>query len=155
MLASGGLTRDYFARAFKFCFVRNPWDRLVSLFFYLKQNRHQAVRHYEDFSAFCLDLETVNIPPVGSYNSKGLSQARPQLDWLVDDAGELFVDFAGRYESLDRDVKHICQVLGITGELVQSNCSKHRPYQEYYDARTRNIVAKTYRTDIEKFGYEF
>src|SRR5580704_16817340 len=56
---------DFFDRAFKFCVVRNPWDRLVSAFHFLKNSpwpddqvwaaRHLS--HLTSFPAFLWALE--------------------------------------------------------------------------------------------------
>ncbi len=39
--------QEYLDSAFKFCFVRNPWDRLVSLYYYLKYDKKMS------FKSFC------------------------------------------------------------------------------------------------------
>jgi hypothetical protein len=35
------------------------------------------------------------------------------------------------------------------------NVSKHRHYRDYYDATTRDLVARADRAIIERYGYEF
>jgi len=32
---------------------------------------------------------------------------------------------------------------------------RERHYTEYYDERTREVIANKFRIDIEQFGYEF
>jgi len=47
LLESKVISEEYFSKAFKFCFVRNPWDRLVSLYFYKHYHRVMS------FDSFC------------------------------------------------------------------------------------------------------
>jgi len=47
LLENGAISKEYFNRAFKFCFVRNPWDRLVSMYFYKHYHRVMS------FESFC------------------------------------------------------------------------------------------------------
>jgi hypothetical protein len=142
-------------RYFKFAFVRNPWDRLVSAFFYLDaggcnefDERFRAThlaRYGGDFAAF-----------VGDFGQHvGAQHFRPQTDWLCDAAGSLLPDFVGRFEAIDRDFAIVAQRLSVPARLPALNGSVHRPYREHYDAVAREIVARTYRSDIEAFGYEF
>src|SRR5579863_90564 len=46
-----------FRRYFKFCFVRNPWDRLLSAYFHVREHggwgcEKEEVTRYEDFASF-------------------------------------------------------------------------------------------------------
>lgn len=61
----------------------------------------------------------------------------------------------GRTETLGQDWQVIRRRLGIDVDLPTRMRSVHRPYREYYDAETRDLVAGIYARDIEMFGYEF
>ncbi len=147
-----------FSNYFKFTFVRNPWDRLVSGYFYLKYgktakiDREWAERHlsrYNDFGAFVRDWVT----PKNIYTEKHL---RPQCTFLCDGRLAHEVDFLGRFENLRDDFGHVRRILGgIGSDLEHLNASKRYDYRQYYTDETRAIVAEAYRTDIELFGYEF
>ncbi len=144
------MEKDFFESAFKFCFVRNPWDRLVSLFFYRGLNEK-----YESFRQFCMTFKDQVIEPIGLYNSKLNSQYNDQISWIIGKNGRLLVDFIGRYERLEEDFEKICSILGIRGKLPHKNVTKHLNYKEYYDSLTIEIVKEKYRRDIEFLGYDF
>ncbi|HEC05394.1 MAG TPA: hypothetical protein ENJ12_00950, partial [Thiolapillus brandeum] len=85
---------------FAFAFVRNPWDRLVSTFFYLKKggdnedDRKDAEKYlpYEDFRTFVLE----------AFRGREIFEQlhlRPQYTWLSD-GDRLVVDSVGRFEDL-------------------------------------------------------
>jgi hypothetical protein len=134
-----------FERMFKFAFVRNPWDWLVSYYhFHLqcpKHHRHTYVRRLGSFAEFV--------------RWRVERQRRPQADFLTDRDGRLLVDFLGRYETLHDDFGAICRRLGIQCELEWHNRSERGDYRTYYDDATAALVAEHCRPDIEAFGYTF
>ena len=131
-----------FKNYFKFSFVRNPWDRAVSWWFF-NQNLHKdhptrkKIKDLLNFKDFILSA-----PPSMWYQSqyrftKGC-------------------DFIGRFEDLQNDFNIVCNKLGLGKiELTKRNSSKHLPYNKYYNNETRQIVAEKYAKDIEYFGYKF
>ncbi|MCO4836151.1 MAG: sulfotransferase family 2 domain-containing protein [Acidimicrobiaceae bacterium] len=67
----GSVTEDFAKDAFRFSFVRNPYDRTVSLWAYLA--RFDLFPSDLPFDGF-VELISGSIDPVGLHNTKGLSQ---------------------------------------------------------------------------------
>lgn len=148
-----------FERFFKFGFVRNPWDRVVSAFHFLKDgglnnnDARWAERHlasYSDFGSFVkqwVDPESV----------RSRIHFRPQYEFLCDESGKLLVDFVGYYENLEQDFAYVQRRLGLSAELVYTNRNRtrSRDYREHYDEESAAIIADVYREDINQFQYRF
>lgn len=139
------LPQATYASLFKFAFVRNPWDRLVSRYAQLLRNPGHTPRHQgkalKGFEAF-LDWEVRR-------------NKSHQHTYVCDAGGSLIVDFIGYFERLDEDFAKVCDRLQVRAELPKSNISKHESYQTYYTPATRELVAEHCRRDIELFGYDF
>jgi hypothetical protein len=138
---------------FKFTFVRNPWDRLVSAYFYLRRGHPISkiaaiVADSPDFTEF---VKTRLRDPLVAADV----HLRPQSSFLLDDGGRLTVDFLGRFESLERDFSTVARRLCLERTLPHRNTSAHPDFRRCYDEESRAIVADFYRRDIELFGYRF
>jgi hypothetical protein len=153
LLESGLVTPEFDRRAFKFTFVRNPFDRAVSLFHFLKRQRYLHAN--VSFRTFAGLLEDKAFDPVGPYNLRGLSQCNCQTDWLKGADGKLHVDFIGRWEHLAEDAKELAAELGVAAELPHLNSTDRGDYRAYYDDETRDIVARAYAEDLTELAYEF
>lgn len=153
---------------FSFTFTRNPWDRLVSTYFYImkggrapidKRRRETVLKKYSgDFKAFVNDIANwIDITEEDSrYPDQLIPHFRPQVEFIYDEQGNCLVDFIGRFENLEEDFIKLCTLLPVSGvKLQKSNKSSHRHYSTYYDERTRNIVAQYYADDIRLFSYTF
>jgi len=147
---------DYFS----FAFVRNPWDRFVSLFHYFATmtpghrwypaNAELAaqVQRFGSFADFCHTFH--------GWAYRDNLHFRPQCSWIADGSGRTLVDFVGRFEQLQQDFASVCARLGVARlKLPKLNGSGHRPYRDYYDDETNEIVAALSRRDIAAFGYDF
>ncbi len=121
---------------FKFAFVRNPWERLVSWYSMVTKFRKsgnelwQYVRengsNFEEFIHNCTGEVEIR---EGVY----YSFAYNQLDYVTDEDGNLLVDFVGRLENFDDDVRHVFDKIGVEIELVpHRNRSKHTHYSAFY-----------------------
>ena len=56
---------------------------------------------------------------------------------------------------MNEDFKTICDNIGINVTLPKLNVSNEIPYQEYYNNKTRDLVARAFEKDIELFEYQF
>ena len=123
---------------FTFTFVRNPWDREISSYFY--RNEHYTS---DDFKLHLIRKDIhFKIP---NY-----------FPWFSNVKNQPIVNFIGRFENLQEDFNTVCDKIKIPHqELQHKNKTKHKHYTEYYDDETREIVAEKYAMDIEYFGYEF
>ena len=114
---SSGELRAYY----KFTFVRNPYDRLVSAFLFMQRGgMHEAdrrwasehVQGYRDFEEFV--LRGLPRPEVRRY-----FHFTPQLDFVtLPRLRGPQVDFIGRFETLDRDFPAVAGRLGLTAALA-------------------------------------
>ena len=152
ILLSPFARREYieqtFQSYFKFGFVRNPWDRVVSLY-NRKENREQL--NNMDFDEF------VNWIQLSSDTCVHPSPHRYQLDWFKDKGGKVVADFIGRFEHIEKDWAYVAQQLNICEPLPHenSNPGNKKHYTEYYTDTTRRIVAEKFKEDIEYFSYSF
>ena len=137
--------RKAFESYFKFGIVRNPWDWQVSLYTYvLSETRHPLHEIVKSFRNFDEYLEWRYTKPV-TY----------QKSFLFSEQNEQLVDFIGRFEKLDDDLNKICSQLGISATLPERNVSSTKPYHEYYNKRTIDLVRKIFQPDIRLFKYDF
>ncbi len=137
---------------FKFAFVRNPWDVVVSLYSYITQRRkdlHEIWGVNENTSLY----NFVKSAKVGRYPQ--FMFLCPQYDFIMDNNDNLLVDFVGRFENLESDFAKVCKKIGVEAPLPKTNTTKHKPYQEYYDEETKAKVEEIFHKDIEYFNYEF
>lgn len=154
--------RDYY----KFCFVRNPWDRALSTYRYFKGggagrvDEWLAARIAADYPTFerwvidFLDESRVHEHPL----------LRPQYLYIYNIAGECLVDRVGRFESINEDFQEISQRIGLRSRLPYLNKSvpagheagghRRSAYAEQYTTETAARIAVLYREDCLRFAYE-
>ena len=130
---------DTWSNYFKFSFIRNPFEKIVSLYHYNGKGFG-----FED-SSF---KEYVKAWGKG----KKISRYPHQNSSYIDEK----LDFIGRFENLQEDFDIVCDKIGIPRQqLPHKNKTNHKHYTEYYDEETRAIVTEKYAKDIEYFGYKF
>ena len=138
--------------AYKFTFVRNPWDKAVSLYEYRRKKDRTKIATRGILFSDWVKITYGEEKDFSYYNVKAF---QPQVEWLKDNQGNIAMDFVGKFESISEDFKQIAKAIGSDAELPHLNASKRVGYQSYYDNETRDIIAHWFREDIELFGYEF
>jgi hypothetical protein len=137
---------------FKFAFVRNPWDRAISQIDYLRTKAKATIFSNRDFKerlkAYCTTKK----------NIWGHDLNVCQLDYLKDNSGKVKIDFVGRFESLEKDFKEVCSIIGIEPILNLPhifNSKRTTHYSEYYDEESAEWIQRRFEMDIDAFGYSF
>jgi hypothetical protein len=153
---------DYPKDYFKFVFVRNPWDRLVSWY-----NMHKKLGPHNDFAKYLIDgtnnfsdfLKKTNVVTDYPHNSNfpvRKSITYNQLDYVSDEDEKIIVDFIGKFENLNEDVSTVGKKIGLPNmKLPVVNKLRNDDYRTYYKDNDVEIVAEMYKRDIEYFGYTF
>ena len=136
-----------FESYYKFGFVRNPWDRVVSLYLRKEGLQMRDKMTFDEFVDWIKYSSSTCNHPVPHTN---------QLDWLIDPHGNILMDYTGKLETLSDDWKITSKWLSIKAELphkYRNSDKKH--YSEYYNEKTKEIMRKKFIIDIELFEYEF
>lgn len=145
--------RDIWDNYFKFAFVKNPWDRAVSFYFWSRgKKRKDTLKVYSE-------LNRMNYDEWAQWLSEQELNKLPAHVWLqksfvTDMKDNLLVDYVGRFENLDRDWNFVCRKIGIKKKpLTNHHTSMHEHYMEYYghEGQAKMLIQKTYKEDIDFF----
>jgi len=142
------IDRDTWESYFKFGFVRNPFERFVSAYFFLFRNslaaeQRQPKRIAEGMKA------ALNRP---KFRRRVLIV--PQSELLTDADGRLALDRLGRHERLQADFDEIAQRLELPPTpLPVRNATEHTHYSHYYDDELKEMVGALYEEDLGRFSY--
>ncbi|MGO4913854.1 sulfotransferase family 2 domain-containing protein [Pseudogemmobacter sp. W21_MBD1_M6] len=141
-----GDVQDFFI----FTLVRNPWDRMVSYYHWLKAQKfdHPAIEiaKAHGFSDFLHHDHTKASLAAASY-----------LDHVTDTKGNARCDLFIRLEHLAEDIAPLEAHLGFSlGEIPRANATqRNRDYAVYYSGDDSQLVAELCAKDIARFGYRF
>ena len=157
----GGLNDEY-RDHFKFAFVRNPWDRLVSCYSNkfadqkkgLDGPRSREERFYPEMP-FAEFVEAVHATPDEGANP----HFRSQHTVICAPDERVMADFVGRFEDLREDFARVAERIGVPAlALPHRQRSVGRgsaDYRNHYDERLKRLVAERYEKDIDTFEYAF
>ncbi len=145
----GLVTRDDLAGMFCFTMVRNPWDRAVSYYHWLREQSfdHPAVglAKTSEFPDFLTHPDTVRS-----------LQDWPAARYMRDCAGVEHCNAYIRLEHFAQDAAPLEQHLGFALDLPTANRSaRDAVYQDYFTSATRDVIAECCAEDIARFGYSF
>jgi len=145
-----------FQSYFKFCFVRNPYDRAVSCYEYLKKGGNGGGDLYYK------DLIEQKFPTfddfVLNYLNKDIIHQhvlfKPQYLFIYNYKSELQVDYIGKFEDIEEDFKYISEKIFLQKKLPDLNKSSKKNYMEYYsNSLVKEKVNWLYSKDFELLGY--
>ena len=144
----GVLSPDEIARAFTFTLVRNPWDRLVSYYHWLRGQRfdHPAARLARDlpFSAFLNhDMTRASVA------------ANPYARYMTAADGSEQCRLYIRLEHFETDAQPLWDHLGMRLALPHANRSDRAAgWQSHYSPADADLVARLCAQDVARFGYD-
>lgn len=150
-----------FLRMIKFMVVRNPFERLVSLYhhrlkkldlWYEGEPRNTEADKKVAREGFIPWL--LRTPHAGD----SVLTRMPQYAWGVDRKGRYVPDFVLKQESLVQDWERFCLNRRLSGaNLPQKNLGtgESARYRDFYNNEARGHVERYFAKDLNEFGYEF
>jgi len=145
----GIVTRQEMATFLTFTLVRNPWDRLVSYYHWLKTQdfAHPAIALAQglDFSGFLNHPMTRAAVSANGYDT-----------YMRDASGALHDPVYVRIEELQADLAPVRAHLGFDLTPGRANASdRDRDWRVHYSDADAELVARLCSADIARFGYAF
>ena len=135
-------TEKKFDNFLKFALITNPWDRMVSRYFYSKKINSKFKNYtFKEFLNYDLEknMHVIN-----------------QFKFCTDTTGKFCLDKIIKFENLNNDFNDITKkFFNKKDMLIHLNRSSHQNYREYYDKDTKDKIYKFCKDDIEFFDYEF
>lgn len=150
----------FYEKAFKFTFVRNPYDWMVSTYYYIRKSKihfmHEEAMSmtYEQWLGWYLDVFHGSERPYGSNKYLTLKE------FISDSEGNVIVDYVGKTETIQGSFNDICDAIGIpkvalTKRNVGIGNNRQADYRQYYNDNSKAMIQKAFGEDLDYFEYAF
>ena len=151
---------------YRFCVVRNPFDRMVSAYHYRKELMTRPVTTRGKIFNLVWWLRNKLGPELTfekflrNYNPRKISYV-PLLDFIADDSKNILVDRIIRFENLRAELERVIIDMGIDSspdmsKLPNLNTTRSREhYRNYYNTRTRKFIENHYAFELKQFDYHY
>ena len=132
---------DTWNRYYKFCFERNPWDRVISLYYWrCKSEPRPTISEFIDTGV----LKRLKNKGLGLYSIEG----------------QVAVDKICRFENIAEELELIRSRLGITEKLALPRAKSYfrkdkRSYRDILNTEQQRRIAELFSDEIKLMGYEF
>lgn len=129
---------------FKFCVVRNPFDRLVSMFYFINKD----IEFDDSIESFRKWIQTGVIEK---------ERIKYMEKYIIDDA--ICVDYFIRYENLLACIKEVCDRIDVPYEpdripkFKAGFRDRSIKLIDFYDDKTIKVVEAVYKKELDYFDY--
>ncbi len=163
-----------------FTFVRNPFDRMVSIFHHVGQDAEARIKQrplggtkeqygvkQEELDSIPIEIDIkvlqvyrkgfdhwVHSDFVPNYNdslNSLLHQKESQMYWLNNVVPNIVI----KIEEVNQKFNLLQDLLECQVPFIHINKSEHKPYKEYYNESTKKIVRDLFKDDLDAFNYDF
>lgn len=137
------LGKDIYNTYFKFSFVRNPYDRVKSEFFW--RQRIGDINIDTDFKKWVFNF----------YSKIDNDHKLPQYKYIFNDNGDKVVDFLGRVENMNIDFTKLLDTINYPKKepLLKENINKNKK-NVIIDQETKEKIIDIYNEDFKLLGYD-
>lgn len=145
--------KNQYKNYFTFAFVRNPWARHLSYYSFKTRTKEWFPKLFPTFESYIKSLTKKVV------RKEEIEWRDNQSSWIYDDKDNLLVDFVGKLENLQDDLKTVFDKLSLqfpsSSEFPHMKNSRIDDYRKYYTDEMREIVCKHNQRDIRLLNYEF
>jgi hypothetical protein len=126
---------------FKFAFERNPWDKVISWYYWFYKNKPR--------------------PPISEFIQSGLANTVSGFDLYTSDSlSEIIVDRVFKFEHLQESMNELSDILNLdeTPQLPRAKGTyrkDNRDYHKILSQQDRDKIANVFAREIAHFNYQY
>jgi hypothetical protein len=129
---------------YKFCFIRNPYDRIISGWYHVNK-LNIPFSNYLNLYNRCNDVEFMHV-------------FMPQVRNIINEKGKINIDFIGQFENLEHDFQKVLKNIGIKDIIHEvskkMNKREHNQFYTYFSQEALNKVNLILKEDFQYLNFK-